>query len=90
MIATCSLRVGLSSNNDVVSALRQIQANSFGIILYEQLGLQQISKISDEAAAACCFQNLLVIQPLRKTHFCAAWRVLTVPGQKLQSLIPVA
>jgi hypothetical protein len=33
------------------------------MLRYEQTGLQNISRLSDEAAAACQFQNLLVIQP---------------------------
>ncbi|KAF4227954.1 hypothetical protein CNMCM8980_007023 [Aspergillus fumigatiaffinis] len=65
-IATIPLRVRLDGDATAAQALRQVQNHSARLLPYEQTGLQNIRRLSDEAAAACDFQNLLVIQPRRK------------------------
>ncbi|KAF4227381.1 hypothetical protein CNMCM8980_007377 [Aspergillus fumigatiaffinis] len=61
-IATIPLRVRLDSDTTVAQALQQEQDHSARLLPYEQTGLQQIRRLSDDAAAACDFQNLLLIQ----------------------------
>ena len=64
-IATVPLRVRLDPDATVAQALQRVQDQSTAMLAYEQTGLQKIRRLSDEAAAACQFQNLLVIQPRR-------------------------
>ncbi|PQE14301.1 non-ribosomal peptide synthetase protein [Rutstroemia sp. NJR-2017a BBW] len=62
-IATFPLRIQVSSIETVQDALKAVQRSLTSIIPFEQTGLQNIRRISDDAAATCAFQNLLVIQP---------------------------
>ncbi|KAF7168162.1 hypothetical protein CNMCM5623_001264 [Aspergillus felis] len=61
-VATYPLRVQLRSIS-VLEQLRAIQENLLATVPFEQYGLQHISRLGDEAARACQFQSLLVIQP---------------------------
>ncbi|KAE8155605.1 acetyl-CoA synthetase-like protein [Aspergillus tamarii] len=65
-IATIPLRVRLNEDATVTESLRQVQDHSAQLLPYEQTGLHNIRRLSEEAAAACEFQNLLVIQPCRE------------------------
>ncbi|KAJ5714400.1 nonribosomal peptide synthetase [Penicillium malachiteum] len=67
-IATVPFRVQLNWDSTVVQCLREIQDHSARMIPNEQMGLQNIQRLSDEAASACQFQNLLVIQPRRESQ----------------------
>ena len=61
-IATVPVRITLDwSQMTVEQLLRQVQAQSAGMIAYEQMGLQHIRRISPEAERACQFQTLLVV-----------------------------
>ncbi|KAF2468358.1 acetyl-CoA synthetase-like protein [Lindgomyces ingoldianus] len=61
-IATVPVRITLDwSQMTVEQLLRQVQAQSVGVIAYEQMGLQCIRRISPEADRACQFQTLLVV-----------------------------
>ncbi|CZT05102.1 uncharacterized protein RCO7_12008 [Rhynchosporium graminicola] len=62
-IATFPLRIQVSNAQTVQDALNAVQKSVTSIIPYEQTGLQNIRRISDDAATTCAFQNLLVIQP---------------------------
>ncbi|KAK8116737.1 uncharacterized protein PG998_005018 [Apiospora kogelbergensis] len=62
-IATVPVRVRLSPNQSVADFLQGIQAQASNMAVYEQYGLQNISKISPDAREACDFTNLIVIQP---------------------------
>lgn len=61
-IATLPCRVSLESSKTVESLLSEIQQNGARVAPYEQFGLQNISALSESAAAECRFQNLMVIQ----------------------------
>ena len=61
-IATLPCRVSLDSSKTVESLLSEIQQDSARVAPYEQFGLQNISALSESAAAECRFQNLLIIQ----------------------------
>ncbi|KAI4273878.1 MAG: hypothetical protein LQ337_004329 [Flavoplaca oasis] len=61
-IATVPVRITLDwSQMTVEQLLRQVQAQSAGMIAYEQMGLQRIRRLSPEAERACQFQTLLVV-----------------------------
>ncbi|KAJ5642799.1 acetyl-CoA synthetase-like protein [Penicillium lividum] len=62
-IATIPLRVRLDLHATVAQTLQRVQNQSTEMLAYEQTGLQRIRRLSNESAAACQFQNLLVIQP---------------------------
>ncbi|KAH8586613.1 hypothetical protein B0O99DRAFT_695320 [Bisporella sp. PMI_857] len=64
-IATVPIRVKLDNVADRSASqlLEQIQQQSFDMIPFEQVGLQEIGKLSPEARAACRFQNRLIVQP---------------------------
>ena len=62
--ATVPVRVKLPSEDQQVhDYLKRIQQQSIEMIAFEQVGLQQIAKLSNDAQTACQFQTLLVIQP---------------------------
>lgn len=62
-IATIPIRIIFSNDQTVGDFMREVQQQSIEMIPYEQLGLQQIAKISAPCQHACNFQTLLVIQP---------------------------
>lgn len=61
-IATVPCRVTFDLNVPVMSALQKVQEDSITAVPYEQTGLQNISRCGPDAALACSFQSLLVIQ----------------------------
>ncbi|KAM3508998.1 hypothetical protein MY11210_006493 [Beauveria gryllotalpidicola] len=61
-IATFPLRVRLRSNASIREELRALQNRVISTIPFEHFGLQNISRLGDDAAKACKFQSLLVIQ----------------------------
>ena len=68
-ISTVPVRVNFESNTTTLLELQQhIQQSSTDTIAHEQVGLQFIRKISPEAAKACDFQTLLVVQPNQDTN----------------------
>ncbi|KAF2468357.1 acetyl-CoA synthetase-like protein [Lindgomyces ingoldianus] len=62
-IATVPLRVILDPAMSVQDILLQIQQQAVSMTEYEQAGLQTIRRVSPQAARACDFNSLLVIQP---------------------------
>ncbi|PHH92578.1 hypothetical protein CDD83_6740 [Cordyceps sp. RAO-2017] len=62
-IATVPCRLRLSPDTTIGDGLSQVQKDYFATIPFEQAGLQHIGRMSPEAASACRFQSLLVIQP---------------------------
>ncbi|BCS29626.1 non-ribosomal peptide synthetase [Aspergillus puulaauensis] len=65
-IATLPFRLVLSPTETVKAAINRVQAQSAETIPFEQAGLQRINRLGSDAAAACRFQSLLVIQPTRE------------------------
>lgn len=61
-IATIPLRVNLNENSTVKGLLRSLQSRATKMIPFEQMGIQGIKRISPEAASACEFQSLLIVQ----------------------------
>ncbi|EHK39853.1 non-ribosomal peptide synthetase, partial [Trichoderma atroviride IMI 206040] len=64
-IATVPIRVQLNKQQTIREYLQRIQTQAAEMVPFEQLGLQEISKLSPEADEACKFSALLVIQPLQ-------------------------
>ncbi|PLB51476.1 nonribosomal peptide synthetase [Aspergillus steynii IBT 23096] len=62
-IATIPLRLLLEPQATVIETLEKIHTHSLQTMSVEQAGLQRISRLGAEPAAACQFQSLLVIQP---------------------------
>ncbi|KAK6815196.1 hypothetical protein RU639_008655 [Aspergillus parasiticus] len=62
-IATVPLRIQLQPDMLVKDSLADLQARSAVMMQFEQLGLQNISRLGEEAEIACQFQSLLVVQP---------------------------
>ncbi|KAL2802052.1 hypothetical protein BJX63DRAFT_438243, partial [Aspergillus granulosus] len=67
-IATIPLRTRLHLDSTVAQALQEVQGHLIELLPYEQIGLQNIQQLSPDAAAACQFQNLLIIQPHRERY----------------------
>lgn len=61
-IATVPLRIQIDPAATVERCLEDVQRQTIAMIPYEGTGLHHIRDSSSEAAAACEFQNLLVIQ----------------------------
>ncbi|RDA95811.1 hypothetical protein CP533_5216 [Ophiocordyceps camponoti-saundersi (nom. inval.)] len=62
-IATVPMRVRLDWDDSVYKLLEAVQRQSTDMIPFEQTGLQRIRRMSDEAAMACSFGSLMVVQP---------------------------
>ncbi|KAK9778105.1 putative Carrier domain-containing protein [Seiridium cardinale] len=62
-IATLPVRVAIDPNEVVKKLLERIQDQALDTTEFEQMGLQCIRRISDDAERACQFQTLVVIQP---------------------------
>ncbi|KJZ75426.1 hypothetical protein HIM_05122 [Hirsutella minnesotensis 3608] len=61
-IATFPLRAQLRSSSSIHEELETLQRRVIEMIPFEQFGVQNISRLGDDAANACKFQSLLVIQ----------------------------
>ncbi|KAJ3497397.1 hypothetical protein NLG97_g1928 [Lecanicillium saksenae] len=61
-IATFPLRVQLRSTASMKEELQTLQDRVISTIPFEHFGLHNISRLGDDAAKACKFQSLLVIQ----------------------------
>lgn len=63
-IATIPVRIMLNTNDQTVDELlQQVQMQAIASLSYEQIGLQEIRRVSQELERACDFQTLLVVQP---------------------------
>ncbi|KAK8104886.1 uncharacterized protein PG998_011919 [Apiospora kogelbergensis] len=62
-IATVPVRLSWDEDTLVQDLLVQSQRLSTQTIPFEQIGLQEIAKVSPSARSACQFQSILVVQP---------------------------
>lgn len=67
-MTTVPFRIHLQRTMRVHDLLRAVQEDGVATLPFEHLGLQRISSLGPEAALACKFQSLLIIQP-PKGHF---------------------
>jgi amino acid adenylation domain-containing protein/non-ribosomal peptide synthase protein (TIGR01720 family) len=72
-IATVPFRVRVDPKQRTQNALEALRTRSMQMIRFEQAGLQQICTWSPEAAVACQFQSLLVIQWMEPPESGAAY-----------------
>jgi amino acid adenylation domain-containing protein/thioester reductase-like protein len=66
MIATMPVRIQVDGEKHISDFLACVQNQALDMVPYEQFGLQNISKLNDDARVACQFSTLLVIQPALK------------------------
>lgn len=62
-ISALPVRIKVNPHQSLQSFLSSIQQGEIDSIPFEQTGLSQISRISDEARQACQFQSAMVVQP---------------------------
>lgn len=62
-IATVPVRVVLDWEGNVDQLLGRVQEQAIEMAAFEQMGLQWIRRVCEDAEKACQFQTLLVIQP---------------------------
>lgn len=62
-IATVPLRVAIDRSKTVKQLLQQVQLQAADMMPYEQTGLQEIRKFSENCNLGCQFQSIMVIQP---------------------------
>lgn len=63
VISTVPVKAQINASQSVTEFLQQIQSHTVEMTPAQNLGLQNIARVSEGAAAACNFQTLLVIQP---------------------------
>ncbi|CAG8904533.1 unnamed protein product [Penicillium egyptiacum] len=68
-IATVPFRVQVSPEMKVADVLQDLLNTGDEMLPFEQRGLYHIGRLGDEAAAACQFQNLVVIQSPQQHHY---------------------
>jgi amino acid adenylation domain-containing protein/thioester reductase-like protein len=61
-IATYPVRLVIQRDRTVQQSLTEVHAKIDATVPFEQTGLQQIRRMGAEAATACDFQNLLIVQ----------------------------
>ena len=61
-LTTVPQRFEVNGDSSVLDFLHKVQQSSTDLIPYQHAGLQHIRQLSSDSAAACNFQNLLVIQ----------------------------
>ncbi|KAI1110457.1 acetyl-CoA synthetase-like protein [Nemania sp. NC0429] len=62
-IATVPLRVAIDRSKSVKDLLQQVQLQAADMASFEQTGLAQIRRISEDCNLGCEFQSLMAIQP---------------------------
>ncbi|KAL6812971.1 hypothetical protein GGI42DRAFT_313353 [Trichoderma sp. SZMC 28013] len=65
-VATVPVRICIDREQLVSDFLQDVQRQATDMIPYEQFGLQNISRLSPEAKAACDLSSLMVIQPMQE------------------------
>ncbi|KAF4872634.1 Nonribosomal peptide synthase atnA [Colletotrichum siamense] len=63
VIATVPLRVKCDRSRTVIDFLTGLQTATIDMIPFEQMGIQNISRIDANCKAACEFQSMMIIQP---------------------------
>ncbi|CAJ0552280.1 Ff.00g062590.m01.CDS01 [Fusarium sp. VM40] len=66
-LATLPVRIKLTTDRPIHESLAQVQNQFINMMAHEQTGLSRIKQFGQEAAEACNFQNLLVVQPHEQT-----------------------
>ena len=69
---TVPFRMTVDKTKPVHDLLLRVQRQITELLAYENLGLHSIKAVSDDAATACKFQTLVVIQPKEDEHLASA------------------
>ena len=72
-LTTVPTRVRVDRTLTVVQYLQAVQQMTADMIAHQHTGLQHIKRLGPDAAAACNFQNLLVIQPAEEKSEDRLW-----------------
>lgn len=72
-IAIVPTRIQINKQATLASFLQQVHKMATDVIPYQHTGLQRIKRLDADAALACDFQNLLVIQPAHEDSEAALW-----------------
>ena len=67
-LTTVPTRINVENSWTVLEYLQYVHQRATEVIPYQHVGLQRIRRLSPETAAACEFQNLLVIQTAGEEH----------------------
>lgn len=62
-ITTLPVRIRVNKNNSIKTFLHQVHDQISSMIQYEQIGLQELKKLSSDTHTACDFQHIIIIQP---------------------------
>lgn len=80
-ISTVPVRVKVEAEQTLGSFLSALQQHEVDSIRFEQTGISQICKVSDEAWQACRFQSAMVIQP-EELHMSASSCFISEPDEE--------
>jgi amino acid adenylation domain-containing protein len=72
-LTTVPTRVKLSQDMKILDLLQSISQNAVDRVPHQHFGLSEIKRIDQDAAAACDFQNLLIIQTGRDQPAESMW-----------------
>ncbi|KAI9709501.1 MAG: NRPS [Bogoriella megaspora] len=75
-LTTVPSRIRVDHSSTVRQYLQSVQQSTADTIPHQHAGLQHIKRINSDTAAACNFQNLLVIQPAEATSQDDFWTQL--------------
>ena len=67
-LTTVPTRINVENSWTILEYLQYVHQRATEVIPYQHVGLQRIRRLSPETAAACDFQNLLVIQTSGEEH----------------------
>ncbi|KAH7081202.1 hypothetical protein BKA63DRAFT_549944 [Paraphoma chrysanthemicola] len=74
-LTTVPSRIRVNTSATVSEWVKEISSNVTDRIPHQHFGLSEIRKLSDDAAAACDFQNLLVVQTAEEDVSESVWSV---------------
>ena len=74
-LTTVPTRVSINRSTTVSNLLKSISANVTDRIPHQHFGLSELKKLGDDMAAACDFQNLLVVQTAGEDVSDVMWSV---------------
>ncbi|KAH0428043.1 nonribosomal peptide [Colletotrichum camelliae] len=63
VIATVPLRINCDRSRTVIDFLTGLQTTTIDMIPFEQMGIQNISRIDANCKSACDFQSMMIVQP---------------------------
>ena len=68
-VTTVPVRIHLNPDMTVLDLLQEVQLQAAQMVPFEQFGIQNISKISQDAREACEFTSLMIVQPSKEIAY---------------------